>query len=120
MLRTKMRKTSRRSLAITGAIFTAGFLVIVAGLCWSFLDRNAFFSESIRAKRCRADLARVAAGKASYASFHGLTNGAPVLAEDIVEFVQGGWDALTCPSGEPVAVGAIGGPVTCPKHGMLP
>lgn len=116
MLRTKLTKASRRSLAFTGAVFSAGILIILGALLWSFLDRHDFFSESRRRERCLRQLASAAAGKQAYAEFHGLTNGATVAAADMVEFVEGGWTSLRCPAGGDYAVGGAGEPVACPNH----
>jgi hypothetical protein len=120
MLRTKLTSTSKSALAATGTAITAGILVIVAGLVWSYLDRHAFFSDRVRRERCHRHLLRVAEGKANYAAMHGMTNGAPAAPDDFVEFVKGGWESLACPGTGTYSAGVVGEPPSCSLHGARP
>ncbi|HEY8240949.1 MAG TPA: hypothetical protein VIH35_05855 [Kiritimatiellia bacterium] len=117
MLRTKLTRASRKTLAATGTLFTAAILVIVAGVVWSYLDRHAFFSDRVRRERCHRHLLRMAEGKDSYCAMHTLTNGAAIPPEDFVEFVKGGWESLTCPGSGTYSAGAVGVPPSCSAHG---
>ena len=115
-----MRKAQRKPLAVTGAIFTAGFAVVLAGLLWSFFDARCYFSESVRRSRCLENLAHVGKGKDEYRALHALTNGMSVDPGEFIELVEGGWPALKCPGGGAYAVGATGEKPSCSLHGAAP
>jgi len=115
-----MRKAQRKPLAVTGMLFTAGFAFALAGLGWSFVDTHCYFSEAVRRSRCLENLARVARGKEEFRTLHSATNGAPVEAEQFVEFVEGGWPAMKCPGAGSYSLGAIGEKPSCSLHGAEP
>ena len=111
-------KASRRTLAATGTLFTVLFLVILSAMGWAYLDRHAFFSDQVRRERCGQAMERIARGKQAYAGLHGTTNGTVVATEDLVEFIEGGWETLKCPAGGTIDPGALGKPAKCTVHGQ--
>jgi hypothetical protein len=108
-----MRKSGKRSLVFVGTVFTAFGVLAVGGLAWSFLAGHDFFVPSRQKARCLRNVGTVAAAKAAYALEGGLTNGAPVTAEQLVDLVEGGWRTLRCPKGGAYGIGAVGDPVKC-------
>jgi hypothetical protein len=111
-----MRKVGRKTLALTGALFILGFVFVILGLLWAVLDRNHYYSESVRHDRCDHNRMRIDAGMEGYRALHGLTNGAPVDTADFIEFVEGGWATLKCPGGGTYKIGAVGEKAVCSLH----
>ncbi len=115
----ELRKSGRRSLVLVGAVFTTFGVLALGGFGWTFLTRYAFFVPSWQKARCLRNVETVAAAKAAYAREGGLTNGAPVAPDQLVDLVEGGWRAVRCPKGGVYDIGAVGAPVRCslPAHG---
>jgi hypothetical protein len=114
----QMSKSGRRSLVVVGAVFTAFGVLALGGFAWSLLTRYAFFVPSRQKAQCLRNVEVIAAAKAAYAREGGLTNGAPVARDQLVDLIEGGWQDVRCPKGGAYDIGAVGDPVECsiPAH----
>jgi hypothetical protein len=117
-----MRREGRKVMAAVGVFFTAGVLLVAAGLGWGFLDRHAWFVPSVQAARCADNRKTLESAKADYAQERELANGAPVEFEQVVIYVPTGQKSLRCPAGGSYSIGAVGDPVRCslPEHQRVP
>lgn len=113
-----MRKKARKNMAGLGVFFTALVLFALVGLFWSFFDRHGFFIPAVQKKYCLHNLEIISKAKTEFARDHSLTNGAPVTAEQLVDYLEEGWQRLRCPGRGTYAVHPIGEPPTCsePNH----
>lgn len=113
-----MRKLARKNMAGVGVLFTAILLLAVAGLSWSFFDRHSFFCPIIQKNRCVRNLHKIEQAKEEYRAERSLTNGAPVMAEQLVDYLDGGWKCLRCPGSGTYTIQPLGEPPACsePDH----
>lgn len=108
-----MHKKARKNMAGLGVFFTSLVLLALVGLSWSFLDRHGFFIPAVQRNHCLRNLERIAQTQADYAKDHELTNGTPVTAEQLVEYLDDGWNSLRCPGGGTYTIHPVGEPPTC-------
>ena len=113
-----MPKKARKNMVGLGVFFTALVLFALVGLFWSFFDQHGFFIPAVQRNYCLRNLETVARTKAEYAKDHELTNGAPVTAEQLVEYLEDGWKCLRCPGRGTYTINPVGEPPTCsePTH----
>ncbi len=113
-----MPKKARKNMAGLGVFFTAFILLALVGLFWSFFDRHGFFIPAVQKKHCLRNLEIVSEAKAEFARDHSLTNGAPITAEQLVDYLEEGWKRLRCPGRGTYAVRPVGEPPACsdPNH----
>ena len=113
-----MAKKARKNMAGLGVFFTVLALFGLVGLSWTFLDKHGFFIPSVQRRFCLRNLEVVARTKADYARDHELTNGTPVTAEQLVEYLDDGWQRLRCPGKGTYTIRPVGEPPTCsePTH----
>jgi hypothetical protein len=113
-----LHKKARKNMVVLGVFFTVLALLGAVGLSWTFLDRHGFFIPAIQKRSCARDLEIVARAKSEFAKDHELTNGAPISAEQLVEYLDNGWAGLRCPGGGSYTIHPAGEPPTCsePTH----
>ena len=113
-----MHKKARKNMVGLGVFFTVLALLGIVGLSWSFLDQYGFFIPAVQKKFCVRNLETVARAKAEFAKDHSLTNGAPITAEQLVEYLEDGWKCLRCPGRGTYTIHPVGEPPTCsePTH----
>ena len=113
-----MHKKARKNMVVLGVFFTSLVLFALVGLSWSFLDQHGFFIPAVRRSHCVRNLEKIAQAKADFAQDHNLTNGAPVTAEQLVEYLEDGWKCLRCPGRGTYTINPVGGPPVCsePTH----
>jgi hypothetical protein len=113
-----LHKKARKNMAGLGVFFTALVLFALVGLFWSFFDQHGFFIPEIQRKHCVRNLETIARTKAEFVRDHSLTNGAVVTAEQLVEYLEDGWQRLRCPGRGTYTIHPAGEPPTCsvPTH----
>ena len=111
-----MPKKARKNMAGLGVFFTVLALFGIVGLSWTFLDEHGFFIPAVQRRFCLRHLEVVARTKAEYAGDHSMTNGAPITAEQLVEYLDDGWKCLRCPGKGSYTSHPVGEPPTCSKH----
>jgi hypothetical protein len=113
-----MDKKARKNMVGLGVFFTSLVLLGVVGFSWSFLDRHGFFIPAVQRSFCIRNLETVARAKAEYAKDHEMTNGTPITAEQLVEYLEDGWKCLRCPGRGTYTIHPVGEPPTCsePTH----
>ena len=105
-------------MAFLGGVFTVGLLLIAAGFLWGFLDQRAYFCPIILHDRCLRNLEQIARAKEQFQADHALSNGTPVTADQLVDYVESGWKALRCPGKGTYSINPPGVAPTCsePDH----
>ena len=113
-----MRKVARKNMVVVGVIFTTLMLLILVAVSLGFLERHAYFCPVIRQHRCVQNLKNIEKAKADYARDHNLTNGTPIAAEQLVDYIEGGWRGLRCPGKGTYNLNPVGSAPVCsePAH----
>ena len=113
-----LHKKARKNMAGLGVFFTSLVLLALVGLFWSFFDRHGFFIPAVQRSYCVRNLEIIARTKADFAQDHSLTNGSLITAEQLVEYLENGWQRLRCPGRGTYSIRPVGEPPTCsePTH----
>ena len=102
------------------SIFTRQRLVFVLGLV-SLVSLVLFMGGAHSGPNpemwCYHNLRAIDAAKQQLAERMGLTNGAAIAADDISEFIEGGYGSLKCAQHGSLIIGAIGTEPRCSVHG---
>ncbi|MFH0952830.1 MAG: hypothetical protein V1873_00715 [Verrucomicrobiota bacterium] len=115
-----LNKTARKNMVAMGVFITAIVLVAAGGTAWGLLNRRAFFLPALQRSRCVRNLELIAKAKAEFRQEHDLTNGAPVAAEQLVDYVPDGWNNLRCPGRGTYTIRPVGQPPECSAPGHAP
>lgn len=115
-----MRRSGEKNLVIMGTAMTAFVLFALAGALFYFLNEKDFFSETVRARRCRQHRILIAAAKVELAEELALPLSSTVLPQQVVDVLDGGWRTLACPSGGIYALGSVTSRPVCSAHGDGP
>ena len=96
--------TKGRTAAIAAGAFVAGWL----------RDR-CFFCPIMQKNRCVTQLRAIESAKQQYGGELGLTNGALVAEEQLLDYISGGLKSLRCPGGGTYRINPLGQAPECSK-----
>ena len=115
-----MRKVARKSMAALGALITLIVLVAAGAFVVGMLRDRCFFCPIMQKNRCVAQLGAIGSAKQQYGEERGLTNGALVEADQLLDYLPGGAKSLRCPGGGTYRVNPLGQAPECSKPDHKP
>ena len=115
-----MRKTARKNMAALGAFITLIVLVAAGAFVVGMLRDRCFFCPIMQKNRCVANLCAIDSAKRQYSETVGLTNGTPVAAEQLLDYLPDGMRSLRCPGGGTYEINPAGVSAACSKPDHKP
>lgn len=110
-----MRKVARKNMAALGAFITLIVLVAAGAFVVGLLRDRCFFCPIMQKNRCVTQLGAIESAKQQYGGDLGLTNGTPVEAEQLLDYLPGGLKSLQCPGGGTYRINPLGQAPECSK-----
>jgi hypothetical protein len=116
-----MRKILRQNLVIVGAVLSSIVLVVAGAWLIVFLQKHCFFCPIMQRNQCVKNLESIERAKEECRAEFGLTNGAAITTEQVIELLPGGMKAFSCPGGGVYSIRPLGENPTCsiPGHERL-
>ena len=96
--------------------FISLIVLIAAGaFVVGMLRDRCFFCPIMQKNRCVTQLEAIDSAKRQYGEELGLTNGAPVAADQLLDTLPGGMKSMRCPGGGRYEINPVGVPAKCSK-----